>query len=164
MSIKKTRVIIDDTKLKKIMNEIKKLNSSFTVIGLFSNEHEESENNLTVADIGFFNEYGTKDIPERPFIRNWFDSNLSKIKKEAEKLFKRVIDGKLSPEKALSILGEWAKGEIQKSITNLKTPVNAPSTISKKGSTNPLIDTGIMRSSIRHEEFINSPLPQGNSI
>ena len=33
----------------------------------------------------------------------------------------------------------------------MKTPENAPSTIAKKGSSNPLIDTGEMRSKVSHE-------------
>ena len=45
-------------------------------------------------------------------------------------------------------LGTVMKGRIQRTITALKEPENAPSTIAAKGSSNPLIGkTGFMRDS-----------------
>jgi len=43
-----------------------------------------------------------------------------------------------------------AQGIVQEYMTNLKSPANAPSTIKRKGSANPLIDTGQQRQSVTY--------------
>ena len=48
-------------------------------------------------------------------------------------------------------LGEKVVADVQRKIVALKDPPNAPSTIAKKGSANPLIDTGRLRQSIDFE-------------
>ena len=45
----------------------------------------------------------------------------------------------------LERVGIVAVGKVQQYMTDLKTPPNAPSTIAKKGSSNPLISSGAMR-------------------
>jgi hypothetical protein len=51
----------------------------------------------------------------------------------------------------LSKLGIMAQGDIQGEITSLSTPPNAPSTIRRKGSSNPLIDSGEMRGAVTYK-------------
>ncbi len=60
-------------------------------------------------------------------------------------------DQKKSVEKALGQLGAFFKGKVQKKMVDLSTPANAPSTIKAKGSSNPLIDTGFLRQSIKEK-------------
>lgn len=50
---------------------------------------------------------------------------------------------------AMGLLGEVVQQDIQDAIVKLKSPPNAESTIAKKKSDNPLIDTGQLVSSIR---------------
>ena len=149
---KKTRVKVDDRKWQRIKKQLFKLNKAYTLVGIFSGETREE--GLTNAEIAFINEFGTNDghIPERPFMRGWFDSHRKQIEKVAEKFYKQVVDEKMTADMALKRLGEWYTGELKKSITNLKTPPNAPVTIRLKGSSNPLIDTGQMRNSVTHKE------------
>jgi hypothetical protein len=51
-------------------------------------------------------------------------------------------------DQTLNKLGILAQGDIQQEITDLRDPPNAPATIKAKGSSNPLIDTGEMRSKV----------------
>ena len=51
-------------------------------------------------------------------------------------------------EKVLDELGVFAKGMLQKEIKNGEFVANAPSTVAKKGSSRPLIDTGLLRQSV----------------
>ena len=105
------------------------------------------------------NEFGTTiagknnnvTIPERNFIRSTFDENVDKLMKLAERLYDKILGGKLTPEAALKLWGNFLVGLIQEKIVSLKSPVNAKSTIKKKGSENPLIDTGRLRQSISFE-------------
>ena len=48
----------------------------------------------------------------------------------------------------LERIGAVVAGAIQQSIRDLRDPPNAPATIERKGSSNPLIDTGFMRLSV----------------
>jgi len=65
-----------------------------------------------------------------------------------------MYTGNITMRKFLGRLGEWFKSEIQNKIDILQSPRNAPSTIARKGSANPLIDTGQMKQSIAHVEKI----------
>lgn len=48
----------------------------------------------------------------------------------------------------LNKLGIVAQGDIQSEITSLRSPPNSAVTIARKGSSNPLIDTGAMRQAV----------------
>ena len=114
-------------------------------IGFF--ESARYENGTQVAQVAFFNEFGTLRIPARPFFRNAITKNTKKWYSTLGGAIKAGRD----PNNALSIVGEQARGDIIKSITELNTPPNAQSTINAKGSTNPLIDSGLLRRSVTYK-------------
>ena len=97
-----------------------------------------------VTTVARDNDQGTKRIPERPFM-------IPAGNKAANKTINITVGSIASgmdEQQALSKAGELFVGFIQKEITNLKEPPNSPYTIEKKGSSNPLIDTGLMRSKV----------------
>lgn len=104
-----------------------------------------------VIDRGFFNEFGTKDIPERPFMRLGVKDARAELRPNMHRAAKAVMNGSTSMRQALGKFGVVGQGSIQDSITKLSDPPNAPSTIAQKGSSNPLIDTGEMRAAITWE-------------
>lgn len=97
------------------------------------------------------NEFGTTDghIPERSFIRSGVDQNEAEINEVADRLWDQIISGRQTKAQALAKMGETIQRHIQRRITTLRHPPNAPSTVKRKKSSNPLIDTGRMRASIR---------------
>lgn len=97
--------------------------------------------------IGAINQFGTEHIPARPWLDKGVEAGAEKITKTAIELFKRGED----PRRVMDALGAVAVGEVQKYVTELDTPPNAPSTIRQKGSSNPLINTGALRQSITYE-------------
>jgi hypothetical protein len=102
----------------------------------------------TVADIAGYQEFGTKHIPARPFISGWFDKHASELDELLQALAKALVEGKITREQYVKLLGNKAVGEIQKYIaTNIPPPL-LPATIKRKGSSVALIDTGVLRSSI----------------
>ena len=113
-------------------------------IGFF--DEAKYPNGTQVAAVAAWNEFGTKNAPERPFFRN-------AIAEAAEPL-KRALKEQVDPEnmqvdrRVGKILGQIVEDAIKDSITTLKAPPNAPSTIALKGSSNPLIDTATMRNSV----------------
>lgn len=90
-------------------------------------------------------------IPQRSFLRSTLQDNQELIKKLADDLAKQVIKNKLSPTDALNRLGHAVVGLVQKKIQTGNFVPNAPSTIRKKKSSRPLIDTGHLRQSITHK-------------
>ncbi|MNC14512.1 hypothetical protein D3C75_622910 [compost metagenome] len=56
-----------------------------------------------------------------------------------------------SMDQILEAVGVVAVGSVKAYMTELKTPPNAASTVHKKGSSNPLIDSGAMRQSVTHQ-------------
>lgn len=105
-----------------------------------------------VISRAIWNHYGTsRGIPPRP----WLHLAMVKNRAEYSHLFKslgaRIITGSMSIETAVRTIGIKAQGDVQKSLIALRLPPNAPSTIRKKGSSNPLIDTGEMNQSTTHQ-------------
>lgn len=100
---------------------------------------------LNIAQNARFQEFGTYNIPPRPFFRNALKQNQKKwiaFYKSGLKQRDANIVGKV---------GVMASSDIKMSITKTLTPPNAKSTIKKKGSSHPLIDTGLLRNAIDYK-------------
>lgn len=117
-------------------------------IGILEADGEKAhDGGVTVADVATWAEFGTETEPERSFIRAWFDEHEHQVRDDIAKLMR---GGKRTADQVLEIVGLRAVGQIQARIAAGVPPPNAPSTIARKGSSTPLIDTGQLRSSISH--------------
>lgn len=110
-----------------------------------------SDGDGELARYAAVNEFGSADghVPERSYLRSTADENRGRYAGMLADVVEGLIDGK-DPTRGLHRLGTYAKADVQRKIRALKTPPNAPSTIAKKGSRNPLIDTGRLRQSIEY--------------
>lgn len=119
-------------------------------------EQEDGEGPVDMVQLGAIHEFGAPKakIPERSFIRAWHDSARSKIILLQARLGKQFIDGKITLRGMIAKLGVYGQGGIRKFIRNLREPPNKPSTKRKKGSANPLIDTGQLLGSIHSVSVI----------
>lgn len=93
------------------------------------------------------NEFGTRHVPERSFIRATLDRNRDAYMEMLEEALDRGLDGD-DLEREMARIGAVVVGDIQRYMTELREPPNAPSTVRAKGSANPLIDTGQLRRAI----------------
>jgi hypothetical protein len=132
---------------KRIKEQLELLNKSDVYVGV--QEGEVNDDGASIAEYATYNEFGTERIPERPAMRQGIDSEKGRINKAKETLYGKILTGEISAETALGTLGELGQSIIQKSITALRDPANAPSTVKKKGSSNPLIDNGFYVRAIR---------------
>lgn len=94
------------------------------------------------------NEFGTATIPERSYLRAGIDEKKRQIGKLTSKLAEKVIAGKMSKKEALAIIGQTAQSIVQGKMVRGPFTPNRASTVMRKGSSRPLIDTGRLRSSI----------------
>jgi hypothetical protein len=104
----------------------------------------KASNGASYVDIATWNEYGTKRIPSRPFIRISADTNKQAWAKMAQQCVNDVIDGD-SPREAVQVIGHRMVEDIREVFGSSKLKANAPSTIAKKGRNEPLVDSGEMR-------------------
>ncbi len=105
----------------------------------------------SVAMVGAVHEFGGGNSPERSFIRSSFDEHQKKYITMAQKLVKKVIDKGGDIELVAELIGTEAAADVVDNINAIQTPPNTAATILKKGSSNPLVDTGHLKQSIRHE-------------
>jgi hypothetical protein len=104
----------------------------------------------TVFTVGASHEYGV-GVPRRSFLRAPFSKNQDAINKTTENQFRAIAEQGVKVEKALNIIGVKARNISAKAFVTGGygewKPLSA-ATIEKKGSSQPLIDTGTLRNSI----------------
>lgn len=86
-----------------------------------------------IAQVGYWNEYGTDTIPPRPFFRTAVENNRDKL----GPMFVRAVQ-KHDTEAAMRTVCEHMVDELKISVLTWTDPPNAPSTIKSKGYDSPL--------------------------
>lgn len=145
---------------KKLVRLIKLLVKGFpsVKVGIIGSQAQQEHNgtNLTNAQIGMINEFGSysRKIPARSFIsmplKLFLSSYIKKKKSLSKQEFEKAIE-KGTEEEFSRKVGIVAEEVIQDAFAtrgfgNWKP--NAPLTVALKGSDSPLIDTGQLRRSI----------------
>lgn len=102
-----------------------------------------------LAVIAAIHEFGLGDMPQRSFLRSAYDENLPMIDKMIQRVANGAVFG-LGTNAALNQLGNVVQGMVQRKIVDGPFVPNSPATIKRKKSSNPLIDTGHLRQSIRY--------------
>jgi hypothetical protein len=94
-----------------------------------------------VAQVAFWNEYGTKHTPARPFMRFTASKH---SKKWGKQLGEALIHTRYNVEDALALMGVTIQEQVRTSIRNWRDPPNSGITAGLKGKNKPLIDSGQM--------------------
>lgn len=141
---------------KRVMATVEKLAKTqpTLAVGIVGTD-KHSGSSLSVAEIGTIHEFGTKRIPQRSFLRRTLDRNRVAYNAALSgAVYISITDAaKQRPDVTLSNfkkLGMRIVGEIQREIARGIPPPLAESTIARKGSSKPLIDTGQLRRSITY--------------
>ncbi|HHK5588574.1 TPA: hypothetical protein ACQUIH_000144 [Neisseria lactamica] len=117
-------------------------------VGIIEQANYNGSDGESVAQVAFWNEYGTATIPPRPFFRNTIAEHKDEWPKQAAALME-ANGGDVR--QALELMGEGVKGQIVETIQAFREPPNAAATVKKKGFDKPLIDTGTLWRSIDYE-------------
>ena len=135
---------------------VDELDDAHIDVGLFEGEPDHPDSEYNVVQIGAVHEFGTKPdtvpkIQERSYLRSTADEQrevyVKKMNRLAEHIQKKK--GKVSAISLMQAVGEKMASDVRRKITKLKEPDISDATKARKGSTNPLIDTGHLRASIR---------------
>lgn len=122
---------------------------------------------LTNAELATVQEFGTKDIPPRPFVNGTFLLHREQYIGSLKTLLPAVYAGRVTIPFMLNVVGLQMASDMKERIAAGEPPFtpNAPSTIAAKlrkgkwnkgglaadASPKPLINTGRMRNAITHE-------------
>lgn len=99
---------------------------------------------LPVAQVAFWNNYGTIKAPARPFFTNMIEDQAPTW---ARKLGQAARYSGYRARATLEIVAADINGHLKESIQLLEDPPLAQSTIDRKGFSKPLIDSQIMQDS-----------------
>lgn len=147
---------------KKLEKELALIDNSYVLVGFQEGSQTKTENKnnrtkkggFSMPQIAGANEFGTENIPARPFMRPSFDENITSIEKVISKQYVRIQNGETTVSKALGLIGLYMTDLVQKKILSIHTPPNSPRTIAIKKSSKPLIDFGQMFDSVTHKTVI----------
>lgn len=134
-------------KFKQLIEQIKASGEKAVYVGFPTefNEKVEGSDNFNLASLAAVLEFGNERIPSRPFLRQTLAENQEKY----TALFVKLFESGVSIDQIYEQIALIAQGDVQQNIVNGKWTANAPSTIKRKKSSKPLIDTGKLRQSVR---------------
>jgi hypothetical protein len=138
-----------DLGLKRFVRELQSARTAFVTVGV--HQGSKDAQGTDIAEYAAANEYGTDNIPDRPFMRTSFDNNVAQIQRDMAAGYASVQTGN-SVFRALSTIGNKHQDRIQNIIETVDfLPRLSEATVkAKKGSTKTLIDSGAMKNSIRY--------------
>lgn len=117
-------------------------------VGVHEEEGAGGHGDATVIEIAAMHEFGLGN-PQRSFIGAWADENQEKHAGDLRKLGTALVKGTVKDAgQGFDQLGEAYVGQVQGRISAGIDPPNAPATVARKGSSTPLVDKGVLRSSI----------------
>lgn len=134
-------------KFKQLIEQIKASGEKAVYVGFPAefNEKVDGSDNFNLASLAAVLEFGNERIPSRPFLRQTLAENQEKY----TALFVKLFESGVSIEQIYEQIALIAQGDVQQNIVNGKWTANAPSTIKRKKSSKPLIDTGKLRQSVK---------------
>lgn len=141
---------------KKLEDKLSRVKGAHVKVGILASKGgNEDRDGISMVELAAIHEFGSPaaGVPERSFIRRTVAEKQDLIAKLTAKLAKRVVEKNFPIAQALGVLGTVVAAEIKKTVTVGAgvPPKNAPSTIARKGSDRPLIDTGRMIDAVSHE-------------
>lgn len=146
----KARVVVDDRNWKKFQIRVASLVNKRVKVGV--DESAPSNGDFSMADLAFVHEFGSSNghIPERSYLRSTMRINRSEYRALLDRATDAVIFKGANHEVELRKVGEKVRGDVISRIQkdDLGVPL-AQSTIDRKGSSLPLVDTGALVGSIK---------------
>ena len=136
----------------KIERELKAAKKLVALVGIPSDAKRHEDNpNIGLAEIAFIMEKGSavNNIPARPFMQQTRQRNEKRMMGLSRKLLKALSNGSTTAMDAIKKLGASYEGAMKRIFIEGSFAPDAPATVRRKKSSRPLIDTGLLRQSIK---------------
>lgn len=142
----------NDARLARFRARLKVLDGARITAGIHAAEGwRKTGRGPSVLEYMTSHEFGLQEprVPQRSWLSGWFDAHHAKILKLQRKAVLAVVKG-ADPVKVLEQWALWIEGDLKRRIRSRRAfKKNAQSTIDRKGSSTPLIDTGLGWASIK---------------
>lgn len=140
-------------KLPALQKRLAQLNGTEVEIGFFEEDRYGPENdNLPVAQVAYYNEFGTVHNPTRPFMEETFMA--ASTQKHMNTMMKAIFESALTNGRAiqrlLQQLGDGVAEQMKSTILHYPGS-NSAETIARKGRNAPLRDTEFMMNSVKFQ-------------
>lgn len=132
---------------KQLLEQLRTAGEKAVYVGFpaeFDEKVKETES-FNLASLAAVLEFGNEHIPSRPFLRQTLAENQEKY----TALFINLLKNGKPLEQIYEHIAVIAQGDVQLNIVKGSWTPNAKSTIRRKKSSKPLIDTGKLRQSVR---------------
>ncbi len=134
------------------LKAVQNLDSTRLKIGVVGDRAEQAtqhDPHLTVGELALIQEFGSGDIPARPFINGVIHPMTAMI--ESARVGQAVVAGQ-SPDQRLHEAGQKFALQLRNNLlANKNLAPNAPATIRKKGMNYPLLETAQLVEAIWYE-------------
>ena len=138
----------------KIERELRAARKLVALVGIPNDAKRHEDNpNIGLAEIAFIMEKGStvNKIPPRPFMQQTRIMNEKKVAGLSKKYLSAISTGKMSAMDAIKKLGASYEGAMKRIFIAGTFAPDAPATARRKKSSKPLIDTGLLRQSIKYK-------------
>lgn len=137
------------------LDNIEKAKASHVAVGLPQENvgGKVYRNGMTIIGVGAVHEYGIPPNPRRSFLRVPFSERRDEMEQFIAAQFRNVAENGASSERALGLIGAKAQNISRGAFTTRgygTWPDIEPETKRRKGSSQVLIDTGVLRGSISY--------------
>ena len=147
------KVVVKDGPWRKLLARAYGLDKAHVKVGVLADKGGEDEHTegITMLELAAIHEFGSPaaGVPQRSFIRSTFDQRAAELAETAAKLARLIVTKGMPVRQALGLLGQWGVKEVKATIREQRTTsefyepqANRPSTVARKGSDTPLVDTG----------------------
>lgn len=144
------RITDTDPGFHALLSSLSTLRRSKIEVGVLPSAGRNSEG-VDLVDVAVWNEFGTRHVPARPFMRIAADRNESIWNCYAEQCIDAALQNGADINHTFSVLGEQIKRDVQLVFGSGEITPNKPATIRRKGSSVPLIDHGDLRRNIDYK-------------
>jgi hypothetical protein len=133
---------------KGIVRELERAKGLEVAVGILEGSQNEG---TSIAEYASYNEFGTDEVPSRPFMAMSFDENVEAINTDFQRQGDQMVQGRKTANAALTVIGQKHADRIKNTITGRNIlPRLAESTVrAKKGSTKTLVDSGAMANAVQ---------------
>lgn len=135
----------------RIKRDMRRMDGAAVKIGILAEAGFHEDGSIHVAQLGSIHEFGAprRGIPERSFLRATADAKQAELTSFKVKEMASIQRGTSNVRLSLTRLGQRFKDMVIAALNQGVPPPNKPRTITAKGSSKPLIDTGQLKQSIR---------------
>ena len=133
-------------------------------LGWFSGQRYED--GVSIAQVARWNEYGTWNIPSRPFMRTFAHTRQPFLQEKLKSLLTKAIRNNTHVMDAFSLFGEYSVDQLKTHMEGFSSVPNSPVTVKGgwiktkngkpfyvegKGFNKPLYDTGTMINAVSYQ-------------